>query len=90
MDVMHLFESYSEFADHARDIKGYGDWSYKSKKALHDLNEWFAVYNEGVVTREGMKLLEDRYRELHQEELEKEGRLINEKRQRLFKTTYRR
>lgn len=70
MDIMDLFESYSEFADLARDIIGYGDWSYTRDKVFNEFNEWLAVYNEGVVTREEMRLLELKYRELHQDELD--------------------
>lgn len=69
MDVMHLFESYSEFIDLARDIRGYGEWSYMRDKVFNEFNEWLAVYDEGTVTREEMSLLEAKYRDLHQNDL---------------------
>lgn len=90
MDVMHLFESYSEFADLARAIRGYGDWSYTCDKVFNEFNEWLAVYNEGIVTREEMRLLEMKYKELHQDELKKEGGFINGKIRSIFKNSYRR
>lgn len=67
---MDWFESYADFADHARDIIGYGDWTYKSKKALHDLNEWLLVGEEGPVTQDEMEFLESMYRDLHRDELD--------------------
>lgn len=69
MDVMQLFESYSEFADLARSIRAYGDWSYTCDKAFKEFNEWLAVENEGVVTKEEMRTLEMKYRELHKDDL---------------------
>ena len=56
-----IFESYTDFADNARNIRGYGNWHSTSKKALKDLNEWLAVDELGPVTKEEMKDLEERY-----------------------------
>lgn len=65
MDIMHLFESYCDFVDTSRSLIEFSPWSYKSRKALKYFNEWLAVENEGVVTKEDMRLLEIKYRELH-------------------------
>lgn len=56
-----VVESYTDFADHARNIRWYGNWHYTSKKALKDLNEWLAVDGLGPVTKEDMKQLEKGY-----------------------------
>ena len=69
MDIMNLFESYCEFVDLSRELIEPSVWCYKSRKALRLLNEWFAVENEGVVTKEDMKMLEMKYRELHKDDL---------------------
>lgn len=68
MDIMQLFESYCDFVDTSRSLIEPSAWSYKSRKALKYLNEWLAVEDEGVVTKEEMKLLEMKYRELHKDD----------------------
>lgn len=59
--VEDLFESYKDFVEHARSIRGYGSWHSNSLKALNDFNEWLSVFDEGTVTQFEMSFLETMY-----------------------------
>lgn len=69
MNIETLYATYEDFADHARNIRGYGDWHCTCKKAFNDFNDWLAVDNIAPVTQAQMAQLEKIYVDKHQEDI---------------------
>lgn len=68
--VKGLFDSYKDFVEHARSIRGYGSWHFNCLKAFNDFNEWLSVFDEGTVTQSEMSFLETMYCEYMKDDKE--------------------
>ena len=68
--VKGLFDSYKDFVEHARSIRGYGSWHFNCLKAFNDFNEWLSVDGEGPVTKFEMSFLESMYLQYMKDDIE--------------------